>query len=376
MKNKIIFILSFLIIYSANSKVLFRRPNKRVSVQKKYKKKVITKKYVDNNFSHAYSKIINLYEDLNKKTYIWLENNCANFTELILSWNAIRPKKGKYSFFVSAKYNNRWSNWAKISEWTDRSQKTFSSSKNNFVHTKHVRLEMQRNKKANGFRVKVLAAGGANIRNLRALFVSTSDMNKFIFEKRSFNNKTVIIKGVPKVSQWSVKHYRAKDFCSPTSTTMLLGYYSRKGLFNGMSKKLSEHIKKIASKVHDDSYLDIYGSWPLNIAQAFDCSKGKLFCRVERLNGINHLYDFLKKKVPVAVSVRGYLKGGFKRYDNGHFIVVVGWDNKRKALLCIDPAFATEKKMLRAYNLKDFLRAWGTSRNLAYIIESKIGRNI
>lgn len=372
MKNKIIFILSFFIICSINSKVLFRGSNKRIPLPKKYKKTVITKRNTNNSFSRTYSKIIKFNNNLNKNTYIWLENNCTNFTEIILSWNAFRPKRGKFSFFVSAKYNNHWSDWSKISDWTCKSQKTFLNSKNNIVHTKHVRLEMQKNKKANGFRIKVLSQNGANIRNLKALFVSLSDMNKFSFENNNFNKRTIIIKGVPKVSQWNVKHHRAKDFCSPTSTTMVLGYYSRKGLFNGMSKKLPEHVKKIASRVHDDSYLDIYGAWPLNVAQAFDCSKGKLFCRVERLNGINHLYDFLKKRIPVAVSVRGYLRGGFKRYDNGHFIVVVGWDNKRKAFLCIDPAFASEKKMLRAYNLKDFIRAWGTSRNLAYIIKSRI----
>ncbi len=371
MKNEIILIFSFFIVFFVDSKVILKNPEPRTCVHKKSTKRVLYKKNIENSFSKTYSKIINLHEDLNKRTYIWLQNNCNSFTELILSWNVLRPKEGKYSFFVSTKYNNHWSNWSKISEWATKSQKTFSSSKDSYVYTKHVRVEMQKNKRANGFRIKVQAQNGASIKNLKALFVSVSNMNNFVFKKNNFNKKTIIVKGVPKVSQWSVKHHRAKDFCSPTSTTMILGYYSRKGLFPGIRNKLSGYIKKIASKVHDDSYLDIYGAWPLNIAQAFDSSKGRLFCSVERLSGIEHIYEFLKRKIPLAVSVRGYLKGGFKRYDNGHFIVVVGWDNNRKAFLCIDPAFTSEKKMLRAYNFRDFRKAWGTSRNLAYVIRRK-----
>ena len=76
------------------------------------------------------------------------------------------------------------------------------------------------------------------------------------------------------------------------------------------------------------------------------------------------------KKIPVAVSVRGYLRGGAKVYDNGHFILVVGWNNKKQRVLCIDPAFLTSAKTLRAYDIKSFLTAWGTSRNLSYIAVS------
>ena len=137
------------------------------------------------------------------------------------------------------------------------------------------------------------------------------------------------------------------------------------------NNNIEDLVKKISYKVHDSSYLDIFGAWPLNMAQAFNSSRGKLSCFVSRLNGVDDLYYYLSYKIPVAISVRGHLKGGFKRYDNGHFIVVVGWDNKRKAFLCIDPAFVTEKTMLRAYNLKDFLKAWGTSRYLAYIMVPK-----
>jgi hypothetical protein len=47
--------------------------------------------------------------------------------------------------------------------------------------------------------------------------------------------------------------------------------------------------------------------------------------------------------------------------------VVVGWDKKRKSVLCIDPAFRGSTNTLRAYKIKDFLKVWGTSQNLSYV---------
>jgi hypothetical protein len=364
-------LLGFVLISfcSLNSKVVLQQSQTKIIPKNQNIQNKKESQY--NRFSKKYSKIVPT-ELLNKNYYIWQENDAKRFTELILSWNTFRPKNGKYSFYVSVKYNNRWSAWSKISEWSLRGQKTFLNSKNKFVQTKHVRVEMQQKLMADGFKIKVLAENGADIKNLKALFVSVCDMNKFVFDTNIYNKKSTIIKGVPKVSQWNVKHQRAKDFCSPTSMTMVLGYFYKKGLFKKFTNNLEGYVKAIAPRVHDDSYLDIYGAWPLNIAQAFNSSRGSLYCSVERLYGFDELYEYVNRKIPVAVSVRGHLRGGFKPYDNGHFVVVVGWDNKRKTILCVDPAFVTEKTMLRAYNLKDFMKAWGTSRNLAYIMLPRV----
>jgi hypothetical protein len=142
---------------------------------------------------------------------------------------------------------------------------------------------------------------------------------------------------------------------------MIINYLQKDSLV------LREFVPEFADKVHDDSYLDIYGNWLLNVAQAFDEMNGKAFFRVERLNNFEQLHNYLIKKIPVAVSVRGHLRGGAKVYDNGHFILVVGWNNKKQRVLCIDPAFSSSQKTLRAYAIKNFLQAWGTSRNLSYI---------
>ena len=115
----------------------------------------------NSNFSQTYSKFYNQENVLDQnnnllKNYrIWEKESVKPFTELILSWNAFRPKKGKYSFWVSIRHNY-WSKWYKIAEWGTNSQQTFVNTKNPFVHLKHVRMEMQKQRKGNAFKVKLL----------------------------------------------------------------------------------------------------------------------------------------------------------------------------------------------------------------------------
>ncbi|KKP24273.1 MAG: hypothetical protein SZ59_C0002G0119 [candidate division TM6 bacterium GW2011_GWF2_28_16] len=321
----------------------------------------------ENQFSKTYFKNLNISQDSKENIYEWSQVSSFPFTELILSWNSFRPKTGEYSFFVSVRYDGRWSDWSKIASWGNKKQKTFSNNKNRFVHIKHVRLEMQK-RKANAFKIRVVAKHGANLSDVKVLFACVSDWHNFKLSKKVLNHPSVVIKGVPKVSQWHVNHNRTKDLCSPTSTSMILEYYTEKGLFSNNSRDLKEYVPYFAERVHDQSYLNIYGAWPLNVAQVFQESKGKLFARVQRLNGVNELYSYIARNIPVAVSVRGYLPGAYKSYDNGHFIVVVGWDKAKNAFLCIDPAFP--ERLTRAYKLPGFIRAWGrsVSPNLAYIM--------
>lgn len=362
MKKLILKIILFFIIFQ---NYFFVRPNV-LQKCKNYVKQRLTTSGTNKKFSSTCSKFLTNEDIKNrdgsiKNSYIWQASVQNPFTELILSWNALRPKaKGKFSFYVSVKHNY-WSGWYRIAEWSTNSQQTFVNTKNPFVHCKHVRLELEKNRKASAFRIKAVAQNGASLKNLKALFVCLSDMKKFCVNKPNLKLSSVKARRIIPQSQMTLNHPRHRDLCSPTSLSMVVNY------FLGSSKSLKDYIPEFAKKVHDDSYLDIYGNWILNVAQAYDSTKGNVFFRVQRLNGFNELYYFLSKQTPVAVSVRGYLKGGAKPYDNGHFILVVGWDQKRQAFLCIDPAFSPNSKTLRAYNVDSFLTAWGTSRNLSYV---------
>jgi hypothetical protein len=118
-----------------------------------------------------------------------------------------------------------------------------------------------------------------------------------------------------------------------------------------------------------DSGLDTYGNWPFNVAHCFELCGGGHFFSVARLPSFRHLYKFLRQKKPVAVSVRGKLKGAPKIYDKGHLLLVVGWDAKKRQVICHDPAMQKNKKVVKKYDIESFLSAWERSRRLAYIAE-------
>ena len=67
--------------------------------------------------------------DPNQETFIWECEPNFPFTELILSWNAMRPERGKLTFWVNIKHNS-WAGWQRLAEWGATSQRTFVNKLN------------------------------------------------------------------------------------------------------------------------------------------------------------------------------------------------------------------------------------------------------
>ena len=297
-----------------------------------------------------------------KSEIIFSKNNLKKFTQLIFSWNAIRPTSGYLRFWVQAKdsKNNIWSDWHKMFDWGHNIQRSHNIKHIKDISYRHVRLEMENKTYSNGFKVKVSAHNGAKLENLKYINVSVSNLNDFKLEPiRSLDSliKSIKIKNIPFQSQMVLRDEDADRMCSPTSMSMLVGYL--------LKKKLD--ALGFARKSYDVG-LDSYGSWPFNTAHAFEVCPEFNF-KVVRLNSFKDLYKNLTKNLPVVVSVRGKILGAAKVYENGHLILVIGYDAKKRKVICHDPAMPNSRKVLTAYGLADFLRAWERSRRLAYVID-------
>jgi hypothetical protein len=105
------------------------------------------------------------------------------------------------------------------------------------------------------------------------------------------------------------------------------------------------------------------------MAHAFEEAEGKMLFAVSRFNSFENLYNHLRKGIPVAVSVRGHIHGAPRTYNNGHLLVVVGYDSKTKQVICHDPAVSETKLVKIKYPLKSFLQAWERSHRLAYLAD-------
>lgn len=147
----------------------------------------------------------------------------------------------------------------------------------------------------------------------------------------------------------------------PTSCTMLTSY-----VLNRVVDPLD------FARNSFDAGLDKYGSWPFNVAHAYECAQGEAHFCVARLSSFAGLHNHLKKGIPVVVSVRGAIEGAPRVYHNGHLLLVVGYDNKSKEVICHDPAAATANATVQRYALKHFLAAWERSHRLAYMADVKV----
>jgi hypothetical protein len=107
----------------------------------------------------------------------------------------------------------------------------------------------------------------------------------------------------------------------------------------------------------------------LNIAYAWTILGKKWSCWIQHLNGFIAIQELLKKNTPVVVSVKGPLPGSALPYNQGHLLVVKGYQHQHKKVLCMDPAFGEDDLTNVTYDLQDFLEAWARRGCIAYVFE-------
>ncbi|MDA7524753.1 peptidase C39 family protein [Verrucomicrobia bacterium] len=155
-------------------------------------------------------------------------------------------------------------------------------------------------------------------------------------------------------------------WCSPTSVTMIMHYWSKKLA----RPDLRYSVLETANLVYDPGWPGT-GNWAFNVA--FAGGHLNMRAHVNRLNAIDELRSLIGAGVPVAASVSyDLLKGkSVKGNNDGHLVVVVGFDQSGDPMIN-DPAACPEVR--RTYPLEHFIKAWQSSRQTVYIIyPSKIG---
>lgn len=287
------------------------------------------------------------------------------FSQLLFSWNAHRPSKGYFSFFVCVRnaHTKAWGKWHHAFDWGDGIQKSYASTKDLFSEYVHVRLEVIKPNMADACMIKIKPHHGASVENINSITIACINRNLFVSELGSEQKKlsSVVIPHVPVLSQFSVNHNDNGRMCSPTSCSMLMQFLMHNNAIDPLM---------FAQKAYDHG-LQAYGSWQFNIAHIFEMSGGLCGGYVTRLNSFADIHHNLMQGVPIVVSVRGILPGAPKPYDQGHLLLVVGFDDTTKEVICHDPAFMADQSILMRYTLTDFIRAWELSYRLAYVVEIK-----
>ena len=321
--------------------------------------------YVTNQWTWSYAKNFSCFECLKNcknNRILFGKQNIEKFSQLIFSFNVLRPKHGHFTFYVKTRdaKSKKWGKWHRMIDWGRNVQKSYFSKENNTKYV-YVRLETGLKCLADAFCVKVTSQKEASLRLVKGLCVCVSDFTKFrneVVGKHLLALRSAYVRRVPKVSQRILQHPHTNCLCSPTSCSMLAGYFNKKQI----------NASQFADKVFDFG-LNVYGSWPFNIAALYNECYGKVKFYTKRMNSFKDIHEKLMSNIPVVVSVRGAIKGAPKIYRSGHLMVVVGWDARGKKVMCHDPAFHSDNSTFVKYDIGSFVKAWERSNRLAYVAE-------
>ena len=289
------------------------------------------------------------------------QENLPPFNELMISWNADRPEKGKYLFYVSVKTND-WSPWLLYASWGSDGQTSYASNEKDApARVYQDAVEVLAGNKATGFQIKIVSEDSAVLNRIHGLHIYMNS-DKTQEAKQTIAYSSPVFLNVKGVSQMTLDHVRHTDLCSPTSTTAVVRYLSNNSEIDPIN----------FAKRSWDSGFDIFGNWVFNVAQAAVELGPTWNCWVERLSGFDDIYQRLHRGTPVIVSVRGPLTGSAQAYRTGHLMAVIGFDSEQQKVITMDPAFPADAQTITFYDLSDFIQAWNRRGRVAYVYEKKI----
>ena len=278
----------------------------------------------------------------------------APFNELIPSWNVPRLTGGAVAVEVRVRRpDGGWTPYFSFGTWRaagPRSSPVIKKMSDGTVNTDTLTLSFL----AAAFQYRVTLGPGAQV-NL--LSFNTSDRALRLRDQGRASPGVAwgTVLDVPKLSQM-VYPNGGEIWCSPTSVSMLLGYWRR-------PVQVPD-----AAKSTFDSVFDGFGNWPFNTAYA---STQGLQAFVARLGSLRDTEAYVQQGLPLAVSVRfkpGELPGSPIPSSSGHVMVLVGFDAKGDPVLN-DPAAKSGAEVRRSYPRAIFERLWLThSGGMAYVM--------
>ena len=149
-------------------------------------------------------------------------------------------------------------------------------------------------------------------------------------------------------------------WCSPTSLSMVLGYYDalpKPSEYAWVNPSYSGRwVDEVARRVFDHGY-DGTGNWPFNTAYA---ATRVTQAFVTRLTDLRDAERFVANGIPLEASIsfdRGQLSGAPISATAGHLVVIAGFTAAGNVVV-YDPAAPDYRTVRRVYDRGQFERAW------------------
>ena len=161
-------------------------------------------------------------------------------------------------------------------------------------------------------------------------------------------------------------------WCSPTSTSMVVGYWKRGPSAKDMSwvdpSYQDPQVDYAARNIYDYNY-EGTGNWPFNPAYA---ARFGLNGFITRLRSVNEIEQFIKAGIPVVTSqsFKADELPGSNYSTNGHLFVIVGFTQNGDPIIN-DPASSSDAVVRNVYPRANFENVWqrsSSSGGIAYIM--------
>jgi hypothetical protein len=283
-----------------------------------------------------------------------------NYQEAIASWNAITPQGTWVEIQFRARYGMRWSKWYVLGIWAadystiERHSVRLQGDSDGFVA---VDTFVSSNKKETTdkfqLKLRLFSEDGIStpsVRNASVAYSTSAPKKASVLagDPTYWNTRLA----VPECSQM-VYPDGGEVWCSPTSTSMVLGYWNN----DPNNPELCEpRVRAAVDGVFDWIY-DGHGNWPFNTAYASTFGHESY---VARFTSLAQAEKFVKAGVPVIMSIawgQGDLTGSDIDSTNGHLFVLVGFDEAGNPIVN-DPASPANESVQRTYLRSELEPLW------------------
>ena len=278
-------------------------------------------------------------------------------TQAIASWNTDTPPGTWIETQVRAQLGGRWTKWYIMGVWAadgstvERHSVALQGDADAYVAVDTLVLLNETDPlSAYQLKVRLFSVDGSAVPTVRNVSLAASEppATPDALEPGVPTRWDRVLQ-VPECSQM-VYPEGGPVWCSPTSTAMVLAYWS------DSSGPCEPRVRDAVAGVYDWLY-DGHGNWPFNTAYAATFS---IDGYVARLTSLAQAEEWIGAGVPVITSLAwgsGELDGAPLAWSNGHLMVLVGFDADGDPILN-DPAASTDAAVQRTYIREQFESLW------------------
>ncbi len=314
----------------------------------------------------------------------WVRPGFA-LTEAIPSWDATTPRGTWVSVQMRVRTpGGRMSSWDSLGRWASHerrfNRRTFGDQADDLTRVAVDTLRSRGVARLTRWRVRVTLhrrAGTSATPRLHSVGAMASRLpggNPPTTRTTMRGQRDIT---VPRRSQMIHRgHYPqwgggGEAWCSPTSTTMVLGHWGRgprPRAYRWVGRGHRNAAVDYAARSTFDYGYDGAGNWAFNVAYA---NRYRTSSFVTRLRSLREAERFIRRGIPLVASINfgpGELDGAPISSTAGHLLVIRGFTANGR-VIANDPAARRNSGVRRVYKRGQFANAWvGGSGGLVYVI--------